>query len=243
MLGAGDFFDLSQTEHAALFEDTRFVWEAIPKIADYIQHRFDTDLRPNASEWEVHPSVVFGDAPIFIGEGTEIDPSVYIEGPAIIGRNCAIRHGAYLRANVILGDGAVVGHTTELKNTVMLEDAHAPHFAYLGDSILGARVNLGAGTKLSNLAVTSKPDSQTGKRPTIQLAIDGQDYDTGLTKFGAILGDDAQTGCNTVTNPGVLIGARTFTYALCSLKKGYYPPDSIIKLRQEQEIVRKRSSH
>lgn len=236
MLSASDFFNLAESEHAALFENTTYVWEAIKKISDYIQHRFDTDIKPNTSSIKVHSSVVFGDAPIFIGEGTKIHPSVYIEGPAIIGKNCEIRQGAYIRSNVVIGNGAIVGHTTELKNTVMLEKAQAPHFAYLGDSLVGARVNLGAGTKLSNLTVNSKADPVTHKRPTLKIRVNGQEYDTGLDKFGAILGDDVQTGCNTVTNPGVLVGPRTLIYALASLPKGYYAPDKIVKVRAQFEI-------
>jgi UDP-N-acetylglucosamine diphosphorylase / glucose-1-phosphate thymidylyltransferase / UDP-N-acetylgalactosamine diphosphorylase / glucosamine-1-phosphate N-acetyltransferase / galactosamine-1-phosphate N-acetyltransferase len=231
MLSASDFFNLSETEHAALFENTTYVWEAIKKIGAYIQQRLSSDLLPNREEFDFHPSVVFGDAPIFIGEGTKIHPAVYIEGPAIIGRNCEIRQGAYIRQNVVLGNGAVVGHTTELKNTVMLERAQAPHFAYLGDSLIGARVNLGAGTKLSNLTVNSKPNPVTHKRPTLK----------GLDKFGAVLGDDVQTGCNTVTNPGVIVGPRTLIYALASLSKGYYPPDKIVKVRPQFEITDLRS--
>ena len=160
-------------------------------------------------------------------------PSVYIEGPVLIGKNCQIRHGAYVRANTVLGDGGIIGHATETKNTVMLENAHAPHFAYVGDSILGQGVNLGAGTKLSNFPMSADGDPQP-----IQLTdADGQRIDTGLVKFGAILGDGVNTGCNVVTNPGTIIGPRTMVYALTMLRKGIYPADSIIKLRQTQEIV------
>jgi bifunctional N-acetylglucosamine-1-phosphate-uridyltransferase/glucosamine-1-phosphate-acetyltransferase GlmU-like protein len=118
-----------------------------------------------------------------------------------------------------------------------LPGAHAPHFNYVGDSILGHRANLGAGTKLSNLGILSEKDAVTGKRPSIHLTIDNQTYDTGLTKMGAILGDDAQTGCNAVLNPGTLIGPRTLVYANLSLRKGYHAADSIIKFRQNPRRV------
>lgn len=239
-LHASDFFDLSAFAHADLFADTTYVWEAISRIEAYIHAQFGGGLQPNGATYPLkHASSVIGDH-VFIGEGTEIDPGVYIQGPAIIGRNCALRHGAYIREHVILGDGAIVGNSSELKNTVMLDGAGAPHFAYLGDSIAGNRINLGAGTKLSNLAVTSAKDAQTGQRPTIILDIDGTRHDTGLTKFGAILGDDVQLGCNCVANPGTLVGPRTLVYALTSLAKGYYPADSIVKLRQQVEIVERR---
>lgn len=239
MFSPSSFFDLSETEHAALFENVAHVWEAVERIKPYIQQRFATDLKDNRHTCQVHSSVVFGDKPIFIGEGTKISPGVYIEGPAIIGKNCELRQGAYLRENVVLGDEVVVGHTSELKNTLMLNGAHAPHFSYLGDSLLGGRVNLGAGTKLSNLALTSAKDPVTGKRSTITFRWDGQRYDTGLAKMGAILGDDVQLGCNCVTNPGSIIGPRTLVYALVSVPKGYIPADSIVKLRQQIEIISK----
>ena len=233
---AENFFNLNSTRYADLFEGTTYVWEVINRIAPYIQKRFETDLQPNTAGLDVHPSVVFGDAPIYIGKGTTIHPSVYIEGPAIIGDNCEIRQGAYIRANTILADNAIVGHATETKNAVLLEHASAPHFAYVGDSVLGQRVNLGAGTKLSNVAVNSKADPNASRR-TIVLKINGESHDTGLTKFGAVIGDDVEIGCNSVTNPGVLVGPRTLVYALMSLPKGYYPGDSVIKLRQTREIT------
>ena len=239
MLHAADFFDLNATTLAEVFAGTKYVWETLRQIVSYIERRFQTDLQPNAHEWDVHPSVVFGNGPIFIGEGTIIQPTAYIEGPAIIGRNCRIGQGAFVRANTLLADGAVVGHACETKNAVLLEHAVAAHFAYVGDSILGQRVNMGAGTKLSNLAVTSKPHPDAPRR-TIVLRIEGREYDTGLTKFGAILGDDVETGCNSVTNPGTLVGPRTLVYPLVSLPKGYTPPDSVVKLRQTHEIVERR---
>jgi bifunctional N-acetylglucosamine-1-phosphate-uridyltransferase/glucosamine-1-phosphate-acetyltransferase GlmU-like protein len=128
--------------------------------------------------------------------------------------------------------GSGLGHCSEAKNSLFLPRAHAPHFNYVGDSVLGHDVNLGAGTKLSNLAMSSEKDPQTGKRPSIRLIIDGQHYDTGLAKMGAILGDGAQTGCNSVLNPGCVVGRRSLVYANLSLPKGYYPPDTVIKLRQ-----------
>jgi bifunctional N-acetylglucosamine-1-phosphate-uridyltransferase/glucosamine-1-phosphate-acetyltransferase GlmU-like protein len=137
-----------------------------------------------------------------------------------------------VRENVILLPGSILGHASEAKNALFLPEAAAPHFNYVGDSILGHHVNLGAGTKLSNVGILSEKDEETGKRPTIILSIDGTDYDTGLAKFGAILGDHTQTGCNAVLNPGSLVGPRTLIYANLSLRKGYHPPDSIIKLKQ-----------
>jgi UDP-N-acetylglucosamine diphosphorylase / glucose-1-phosphate thymidylyltransferase / UDP-N-acetylgalactosamine diphosphorylase / glucosamine-1-phosphate N-acetyltransferase / galactosamine-1-phosphate N-acetyltransferase len=241
-ISAASLFDLNATALASLFDGTTYAWEVIPRIGELIAAQFAQGLPIFSAEKRTayHPSTHFGDKPIYIGENVTIEPGVYIEGPAIIHNGAMLRHGAYVRANVILAPGAMVGHATEIKNTIMLEDAHAPHFAYLGDSILGQRVNLGAGTKLSNLAVSSATDPATGKRPTIQIPFQGERLDTGLTKFGAVLGDDVQIGCNAVTNPGTVIGARTWVYAVASLAKGYYPSDSVIKLRQNVEIIEKR---
>jgi bifunctional N-acetylglucosamine-1-phosphate-uridyltransferase/glucosamine-1-phosphate-acetyltransferase GlmU-like protein len=119
----------------------------------------------------------------------------------------------------------------------MIDTAQAPHFAYVGDSILGRGVNLGAGTKLSNVPVVSAKDAETGKRPSIKIVVDGVEYDTGLPKFGAIVGDGTQIGCNTVTNPGCLIGKNTLVYASVSLMKGLYPGNQIIKLKQELTVT------
>lgn len=196
---------------------------------------FETSLRPS-----INTNIgagVFIDGPVHIGKGTIIEPSVYIKGPAIIGEQCEIRHGAFIRGNVIMGNNCVLGHSSEAKNSILLDGAQAPHFAYVGDSIMGNRVNLGAGTRLANMPVFSEKDPNIGGRPTIRFYFDGQEIDTGLSKIGAILGDDVKTGCNVVTNPGCVVGSRTLIYALTLLRKGYYPSDSVIKLRQQIEVV------
>ncbi|MFN2188996.1 MAG: hypothetical protein ACK2T3_09540, partial [Candidatus Promineifilaceae bacterium] len=151
------------------------------------------------------------------------------------GADAVVRHGAFIRENVIILEGGILGHASEAKNSIMLHGAHAPHFNYIGDSILGAHVNLGAGTKLSNLTMVSVKDPHTGRRPTLQFIVGERLYDTGLAKLGAILGDDVQTGCNAVLNPGCLVGPRTIIYANVSLRKGYYEPDCVQKLRQAVE--------
>lgn len=241
MLSPSDFFDLQRAEHAAAFAESAFVWEALQRLGRYVQQCLASShppgLHPDA---KVHPSAAVDTAQVFVGAGAQIMPHAYVEGPAIIGAGAVVGQGAYVRGNVILSAGAVLGHASEAKNALFLEDAHAPHFAYVGDSLLGARVNLGAGTKLSNLAMNSSKDPQTGKRPSVTLSIQGQHYDTQLAKLGAILGDEVQTGCNSVTNPGTLIGPRSLVYALASLRKGYYPPDSVIKVRQTQQVLARR---
>ncbi|MCB8943503.1 MAG: glucose-1-phosphate thymidylyltransferase [Ardenticatenaceae bacterium] len=229
MLHPSDFFDLSDPEVAIFFEGCEFVWQAVGKIKEHMARLVGNE---QVILGEVMPGAYLGDRPIFIGEGAKIEPGAYVHGPAYIGAGAEVRHGAYIRENVILLPGSTLGHASEAKNALFLPGAAAPHFAYVGDSILGQGVNLGAGTKLSNLGILSEKDKATGKRPSIYLTINDTEYDTGLAKFGAIIGDNTQTGCNAVLNPGCLIGPRSLIYANLSLRKGYHPPDSIIKFNQ-----------
>ena len=237
MLKPSDFFDLSDPIAAELFEDCPYVWDAIGKIGEHIG-RLVGDKQVILGE--VMPGAHISDRPIFIGEGARIEPGAYIEGPAWIGPGAVVRHGAFARENVIMLPGSILGHASEAKNSIFLNNGHAPHFAYVGDSILGNNTNLGAGTKLSNLTLISEKDKESGKRPTIKLHIEGREYDTGLSKFGAILGDNTQTGCNSVLNPGCVIGRRSLVYANMSLRKGYYPAESVMKLRQTTKILQRR---
>lgn len=214
------------------------MWGALKRLNAYLK-----ELIPLES-MEIQGNIASGatlhGTGIHIGRGTVVEDGAYIAGPAYIGRDCQIRHGAYLRGEVIAGNGCIIGHSSEVKRTIMLNESKAPHFAYVGDSILGHRSNLGAGTKLSNLTLVSVKSPETGKRPTLHIQINDQRYDTGLTKLGAILGDDVQTGCNCVTHPGCLVGPRTLIYANVALRKGYTPSDSLVKLCQATTIVTKR---
>jgi NDP-sugar pyrophosphorylase family protein len=156
---------------------------------------------------------------ISIGQGSVVEPGALVRGPVIIGSNTEIRQGAYVRGNCIVGDRCVVGHTTEMKNAVMFNDAKAGHFAYIGDSVLGNNVNLGAGTKCANLKLTGSEVVVRAKRKT---------YETGLRKFGVIFGDNVETGCNSVTSPGVLMGKSSLVYPNVNVPSGYYPYRSIM---------------
>lgn len=177
----------------------------------------------------VYSGAALMDDEIYIGKGTVIEPGVLIKGPAIIGDNTGLRHGAYLRGNTLVGNDCVVGHTTELKSSVMLGGSRAGHFAYIGDSILG-KVNLGAGTKLANLKIIES---------NIVINIEGKRHETGLRKFGAILADRVETGCNSVTAPGALLGKDVLLYPNTTAR-GYYPPKTVIKPKQVQKLVRRR---
>jgi NDP-sugar pyrophosphorylase family protein len=237
MLHPHDFFDLSDPFVASFFAGCDLVWEAVPHIGRHVRRLTE---EKQTILGDVAGGAYLSERPIYIAEGASVEPGAYILGPAYIGAGAKVLHGAYIRENVILLPGSALGHASEAKNSLFLPGAHAPHFAYVGDSILGQRVNLGAGTKLSNLGVLSSKDATTGKRPTIKLLIDGELYDTQLDKFGAVLGDDAQTGCNSVLNPGCLLGRGTLVYANVSLTKGYYPANTIIKLRQTLEAAPRR---
>lgn len=215
------FFSLDGFEHAALFNNLDYVWDVLKRLPSYIEET----LQPGI-EGKVHAGAIIV-GPVYIAPGAEVEPGVMIKGPAIIGAGTVVRHGAYIRENVIVGRNCVVGHATELKGVVMLNGAQAPHFNYVGDSVLGQGVNLGAGTRLANM-------KNDGSEVVVQ--VDGQSIHTGLRKFGAIVGDQVFTGCNAVASPGTLLGRGSRVYPGAVLR-GAYPPDSIIKVRQMQEVV------
>lgn len=239
MLAPADYFDLSDPAVGTCFDGCTYVWEALDGLGALVRRLVG---ETTAVHGEVMAGATLGEGPIFIGEGARIEPGAYVVGPAYIGAGAVVRHGAFVRENVVMLAGSLLGHASEAKNSLFLPGAHAPHFNYVGDSILGHRANLGAGTKLSNLTVVSVKDAATGKRPTLQLNVDGRTVDTGRAKLGAILGDDAQTGCNSVLNPGVLLGPRTLVYANAAVRKGVYPGDTIIKLRQTIVLAERRNS-
>ena len=188
--GLSDFFDLKGQNHEVLFAGVKNAWEVLPKIGPYLKAHLK-----NGSQAKLIGSPVIGEN-VFLGEGTIVEPGVYIRGPAWIGKNCEIRHGAYIRENVIAGDGCVLGNSCEFKNCVLLSGAHVSHFSYVGDSVVGCDVNLGAGVILSNYRL----DGQA-----IRVRVAGQLVETGLRKFGAMVGDRASIGCNAVVNPGSLV--------------------------------------
>ena len=163
---------------------------------------------------------VLWDGEIFIGPGAVLEPGALVKGPTIIGARTEVRQGAYVRGKCIVGDGCVIGHTTEMKSSVMLNGAKAGHFAYIGDSILGNGTNLGAGTKLANLKM---------KGTNIRVPAGGECIDTGLRKFGAIVGDYVEIGCNAVTNPGVVLGKGCLVYPVTAVAPGYYEPRTFVK--------------
>lgn len=222
-----DLFDLSQTDHAAVFEGCTQAWEALKRIKDYL----DTHLQPalhNRCEGEA-----FVGKNVFIGAGTVVEDGAMIRGPAIIGRDCRIRHNAYVRGNVIIGDGCVIGNSSEFKNALLFNGCQVPHFSYVGDSILGYKAHLGAGVKISNFKLDGS---------NVRVEIDGQVLDTGLRKFGALLGDRTDVGCNAVLNPGSIVGRGSVIYPNVNWR-GVLAPNAIAKNRATVEVVPRRESN
>lgn len=224
MLKPEDFFDLTAYTHRELFANVEYVWDVLKRLREYIENT----IKPGI-EGTILDGAYLMDDRIQIGQGSIVEPGAYIAGPTIIGANTVVRQGAYVRGYVLVGDHCVVGHTSEFKGSILLDHCSAAHFNYVGDSILGNHTNLGAGTKLSNLKIT---------KGTVRVKIDETVYSTGLRKFGAILGDHAETGCNSVLNPGTLLGPGSLVYANATVS-GYVPPETIVKLRQTFELVKK----
>ena len=221
------FFELEGFAHADLLQPDEPVWSALgQKLVDYLEGRRDWEIRVELPAG-VH---LLGDR-IAIAPGCRIEPGAVIVGPAVLDEGVEIRTGAYIRQNVVLAAGSMVGAHSEVKGSILLPGAKAPHQAYVGDSILGRDVNLGAGTICSNV-------KNVGRE--VSFSAGGETIHTGLRKFGAILGDGCKTGCNTVLNPGVLMGPDSVTYVNASVRSGYYPAGTLIKVRQSQQITEMR---
>ena len=233
MFKAEDLFDLTQTEHAALFDGSDFAWDALKKIEPYLAEKSKNPIwvqLKHAIKFPTDASIFIGEK-VVIGEGTVIEPGAMIKGPAIIGKNCQIRHNAYIRENVIIGDNCVVGNASELKNALLFNGAQVPHYNYVGDSILGHKAHLGAGAKISNVKLFPG---------NIAIDVNGVTHDTGLRKFGALLGDHAEVGCNAVLNPGSILERGAVIYPNV-FWRGILPANMIAKNKAEVEVVVKRA--
>jgi UDP-N-acetylglucosamine diphosphorylase / glucose-1-phosphate thymidylyltransferase / UDP-N-acetylgalactosamine diphosphorylase / glucosamine-1-phosphate N-acetyltransferase / galactosamine-1-phosphate N-acetyltransferase len=219
MLTTKDLFSLEKLplELQGLL-DTTYPWETL-KILDAFVSTIQDQRAGN-----IHPTAVL-EGQVYVHETARIGPHAYIEGPAWIGEGAIVGHAVYIRGGVVLAPHAKVGAKTEVKRSLFLYDAKAPHLNYVGDSILGSKVNLGAGVKLANFNNMGTP-----------IKIEG--HATGLRKLGAMLGDEVTLGCNAVTVPGTIIGPRSTVYN-CVMVRGVIPADSIVKLRQDLEIVTK----
>ena len=224
MFTPADLFDLTQTEHGEVFAGCQYAWEALTKIKPYVLSHCRSELR-NRCE-----GTAYIGKQVCIGEGTLVEDGAMIKGPAIIGCNCQIRHNAYIREAVIVGDNCVVGNACEVKNALLFNQVQVAHFNYVGDSILGYRSHLGAGVILSNYKVLSG---------TISVEMNGQPFNTGLRKFGALLGDGAEVGCNAVLNPGSILGRGAVVYPNLSWR-GILPANMIAKGKAELDMTVRR---
>ncbi len=228
MFGPTDLFELSECAHASIFEGCTYAWEALAKIPAYLEDHFQ-HMRPalhNSCEGRAY----IGER-VYIGPGTVVEDGVMIKGPALIGKNCQIRHNAYIREDVIIGDDCVVGNACELKNSLLFNQCQVPHFNYVGDSILGHQAHLGAGVKISNYKLV--PGS-------ILVVLEGKPLDTGLRKFGALLGDHTDVGCNAVLNPGSILGRGSLIYPNTSWR-GFLPPHHIAKSQVAIQVTPRRA--
>ena len=206
--------DLKETIAAELFEGKTYPWEVLPEIKDFILKLGKT---LDSEEYE------YKEGDIWIARSAEVAPTACINGPAIIGKNTEVRHCAFIRGNAIVGDGCVVGNSTELKNVVIFNCVQVPHYNYVGDSVLGYKSHMGAGSICSNV----KSDKQL-----VVVKDKEEKVETGLKKFGAMLGDHVEVGCGSVLNPGTVIGKNTNIYPLSSVR-GCVPSDSIYKNKNE----------
>lgn len=213
-----NLFDLDKTIAKDLFEGAVYPWEVLPKIKEFIVKLGNT-LDPEIYEKRGED--------IWVAKSAKVAPSAYLGGPLIICENAEIRHCAFIRGSAIVGAGAVVGNSTELKNAVLFDGVQVPHYNYVGDSILGYKAHTGAGAITSNLKSDKK---------LVTVMCDGEKVETGVKKFGAILGDFADIGCNSVLNPGTVVGRGTRVYPL-SMVRGYVPEHSIYKNRNEVVII------
>ncbi len=212
-------FDLTHTAAAPLLTACDYPWEALPRIGAFIRELgaalpADEYDSPREGVW-IHKTAV-------------VAPSAFLGDNVIIGAETEVRHCAFVRGNALVGAGAVVGNSTELKNVILFDKVQVPHYNYIGDSILGYRAHMGAGSITSNV----KSD-----KTLVTIACGGERLETGLKKMGAILGDEVEVGCGSVLNPGAVIGAHSQIYPL-SMVRGFIPANSIYK--KQGEVVQKR---
>ena len=214
MMTIKDLFDLEHTQAAPMLEALQYPWEALPKISAFIK-----ELGPTLSADEYDHPAEF----VWIAKSAKVAPTASITGPCIIGPETEVRHCAFIRGNALVGAGAVVGNSTELKNVILFDKVQVPHYNYVGDSILGYKAHMGAGSITSNV----KSDK------TLVVVRNGEErMETGLKKFGAMLGDCVEIGCGSVLNPGSVIGRGSSVYPLSSVR-GTVPAGSIYKCQGE----------
>ena len=214
-----NLYNLEETIAKTLLEDLTYPWEALPKISEFIIEQ-GKKLDPQIYDLKGEN--------IWIAKSAKVMPTAYIKGPVIIGENAEIRHCAFIRGNAIIGNNTVVGNSTELKNVILFNNVQVPHYNYVGDSILGYKAHMGAGSITSNV----KSD-----KTLVIVKNASEKIETGLKKFGAMVGDNVEVGCNSVLNPGTVIGRNSNIYPLSSVR-GVVPENSIYK--KQNEVVDKK---
>ena len=220
MVTISDLLDLSHTIAAPLFEGKTYAWEVLDELKSYIYELGET-LDPEQFD---HPA-----EGVWVAKDAKVFPSAYLGAPCIIDHEAEVRHCAFIRGSAIVGKGAVVGNSVELKNVILFDKVQTPHYTYVGDSVLGFKAHMGAGSITSNV--------KSDKTLVVVKDPDGP-IETGRKKLGAILGDNVEVGCNSVLNPGTVIGRRSNVYPTSSVR-GVIPPDSIYKDKEHIVIKRK----
>ena len=213
-----NLYNLEKTIAKDIFKGVTYPWEVLPKIEEFIINLGKTLDKDEYEEKGEN---------IWIAKSAKVAPTAYIAGPALIGKNAEVRHCAFIRGKAIVGEGAVVGNSTELKNVILFNKVQVPHYNYVGDSILGYKSHMGAGSITSNVKSDKK----------LVIVKNGKEQiETGLKKFGAMLGDEVEVGCGSVLNPGTVVGKNSNIYPLSSVR-GVVPEYSIYK--NKNEIVKK----
>jgi NDP-sugar pyrophosphorylase family protein len=246
------FSDIDREPYKKLFFGVDRVWDPLKNLDSILQSLMQSKTNSYSTELEgvcfdksekglfvqkwikLDQAVYLKELQIFIGSGTRLEPSAIIKGSTVIGENCDIRQGAYVRGNVFAGEGCVIGHATEVKNSILMDRSEAGHFNYIGDSILGSHVNMGAGSKLANLQFRSREEKQEGFIHPIQIL--SADLETGMEKLGAVVGDHAEIGCNAVLCPGTLLGKDTWVYPNLIVPKGYYRPNTVLTPKDRKPL-------
>ncbi len=211
-------YSLDQTIAKDIFSGVTYPWEVLPKISSFI-----LELGATLSEDEYEKR---GEN-VWVAKSAKVAPTAFINGPAIIGKDAEVRHCAFIRGNAIVGEGAVVGNSTELKNVILFNKVQVPHYNYVGDSVLGYKSHMGAGSITSNVKSDKK---------LVVVKAGEEKIETGMKKFGAMLGDEVEVGCGSVLNPGTVVGNHSNIYPLSSVR-GFVPANSIYK--KQGEVVTK----
>ena len=211
-------YSLDQTIAKDIFNGVTYPWEVLPKISNFI---LELGATLSEDEYEKRGEIVW------VAKSAKAAPTAFINGPAIIGKDAEVRHCAFIRGNAIVGEGAVVGNSTELKNVILFNKVQVPHYNYVGDSVLGYKSHMGAGSITSNVKSDKK---------LVVVKAGEEKIETGMKKFGAMLGDEVEVGCGSVLNPGTVVGNHSNIYPLSSVR-GFVPANSIYK--KQGEVVTK----